>query len=30
VIHGRNPRAWLKELRQHLGENLDFVSTMSE
>jgi hypothetical protein len=30
VIHGSNPRAWLKELRQHLGEKLDFASVISE
>lgn len=30
VIHGSNPRAWLKELRQHLGEKLDFASALSE
>jgi hypothetical protein len=30
VIHGRNPRAWLKELRQHLGERLDLVSAIGE
>jgi hypothetical protein len=29
VIHGRNPRAWLKELRQHLGEKLDVVPGMA-
>lgn len=28
VIHGSNPRAWLKELRQHLGEKVDFASAM--
>jgi hypothetical protein len=30
VIHGTNPRAWLKELRQHLGEKIDFASPISE
>jgi hypothetical protein len=30
VVHGRNPRTWLKELRQHLGEKLDFVAASSE
>lgn len=30
VIHGNNARAWLKELRQHLGEKLDFPSAVSE
>ena len=24
VIHGVNPRAWLKEMRQRLGEKVDF------
>jgi hypothetical protein len=24
VIHGNNARAWLKEVRQQLGEKLDF------
>jgi hypothetical protein len=26
VIHGMNPRAWLKEMRQRLGEKVDFAS----
>lgn len=30
VIHGSNPRAWLKEIRQHLGEKIDFASTVSD
>lgn len=30
VIHGTNPRAWLKELRHHLGEKLDFAFATSE
>jgi hypothetical protein len=30
VIHGTNPRAWLKELRQLLGEMHDFASAVSE
>ena len=30
VIHGSNPRAWLKELRQHLGEKIDFSSAISD
>jgi hypothetical protein len=30
VIHGTNPRAWLKELRQHLGEKVDFASAISD
>jgi len=24
VIHGANPRAWLKEIRQRIGEKVDF------
>jgi hypothetical protein len=27
VIHGTNPRAWLKEVRQRLGEGIDFAAT---
>jgi hypothetical protein len=30
VIHGTNPRAWLKEVRQRIGERIDFASTMAE
>ena len=30
VIHGSNNRAWLKELRQHLGEKLDIASAVTE
>lgn len=30
VIHGTNPRVWLKELRQHLGEKIDFAAATSE
>lgn len=30
VIHGTNPRAWLKEIRQYLGEKVDFASVMSD
>jgi hypothetical protein len=30
MIHGSNPRAWLKELRQQLGEKLEFASAVSE
>src|SRR5271166_4777173 len=26
VIHGTNPRVWLKELRQRVGEGLDFAA----
>ncbi|HXY09776.1 MAG TPA: hypothetical protein VEI52_18175 [Terriglobales bacterium] len=25
VVHGANPRAWLKEIRQRLGERIDFA-----
>src|SRR5271157_2635234 len=30
VIHGTNPRAWLKEVRQRVGEAIDFASAMME
>jgi hypothetical protein len=30
VIHGTNPRAWLKEVRQRLGEGIDFASVVAE
>jgi len=30
VIHGTNPKAWLKEVRQRIGERIDFASTMAE
>ena len=30
VIHGSNPGAWLKELRQRLGEKADFATAMAE
>jgi len=30
VIHGTNPRAWLKEVRQRIGEKIDFAATMAE
>jgi hypothetical protein len=30
VIHGSKPRAWLKELRQQLGEKLDIASAVTE
>ena len=30
VIHGMNPRAWLNEMRQRLGEKLDFASVVPE
>jgi hypothetical protein len=28
IIHGMNPRAWLKEMRQRLGEKVDFASAV--
>ena len=28
VIHGANPRAWLQEIRQRLGERMDFTSSV--
>jgi len=27
VIHGTNPRAWLKEVGQRMGEGIDFAAT---
>jgi hypothetical protein len=30
VIHGTNPRAWLKEVRQRLGEGIDFAAAVAE
>ena len=30
VIHGTNPRAWLKEVRQRVGEGIDFAADMAE
>jgi hypothetical protein len=30
VIHGTNPRAWLKELRQRLGEKIDFALSVAD
>jgi len=30
VIHGTNPRAWLKEARQRIGEGIDFAASMAE
>ena len=30
VIHGSNPRPWLKVLKQHLGERIDFAAVISE
>jgi len=28
LIHGRNPRAWLKELKARLGETIDYATTL--
>ena len=30
VIHGTNPRAWLKEVRQRVGERIDFAAAVPE
>jgi hypothetical protein len=30
VIHGSNPRAWLKEIRQRLEEKVDFASAVAD
>jgi hypothetical protein len=30
VIHGRNPRAWLKEVRGRIGERMDFPDANAE
>ncbi len=30
VIHGANPRAWLNEIRQRLGEKIDFASEIAD
>ncbi|HVP51769.1 MAG TPA: hypothetical protein VMT05_06660 [Terriglobales bacterium] len=30
VIHGTNPRAWLKEMGQRLAEKLDFASVAAD
>jgi hypothetical protein len=30
VIHGTNPRAWLNEMRQRLGEKTDFASAVAD
>jgi hypothetical protein len=30
VIHGTNPRAWLKEVRQRIGEGIDFAAALGE
>src|SRR5271157_2489509 len=30
VIHGTNPRVWLKEVRQRTGEGIDFAASIAE
>ena len=30
VIHGSNPRAWLKEIRRRMGEGIDFTSVVGD
>ena len=30
VIHGSNPRAWLKEIRRRMGEGIDFTSAVGD
>jgi hypothetical protein len=30
VIHGTNPRVWLKEVRRRLGEGIDFAAAVAE
>ena len=30
VIHGTNPRAWLREIRQRLGEKTEFTSAVTD
>jgi hypothetical protein len=30
VIHGTNPRVWLKEVRQRVGEGIDFAAAVAE
>ena len=30
VIHGTNPRAWLKEVRERVGEGIDFAAAVAE
>ena len=30
VIHGTNPRGWLKEVRQRVGERIDFAAGVAE
>ena len=30
VIHGTNPRAWLKEIQQRVGEKIDFSLAVAD
>jgi hypothetical protein len=30
IIHGTNPRAWLKEMRQHLGEKVELAAAVAD
>ena len=30
VIHGTNPRAWLKEVKQRAGKGIDFATAIGE
>lgn len=30
VIHGNNPKAWLNEIRQRVGEKIDFASVVAD
>jgi hypothetical protein len=30
VIHGTNPRAWLKEVKLRIGEKIDRAAAMEE
>ena len=30
VIHGTNPRAWLKEVRQRIGEGIEYATAIAE
>jgi hypothetical protein len=30
VIHGANPRAWLQEVRERVGEKIDFSAVVGD
>jgi hypothetical protein len=30
VVHGTNPRSWLKEVRPRIGETIDFTAAITE